>query len=123
MPPKPISRIFLYQNLFFSDIVVIGLQEYAPLSLMTAMLGPGEEKLKRWDLIITSHLNKLSGKTQYVKFQSKIMMGLCTLVYGKKEIMNLVSKISTTKVKTGFQGAGENKGAVIIRYLCKFLSK
>ncbi len=96
--------------------MVIGLQEFAPLSLKTVMLGPGEERLKRWDLIVSSHLDRLDPKTVYTKFQSKVMMGLCILLYGKKELVPLVSNIQASKVKTGFQGAGENKGAVILRY-------
>ena len=95
--------------------MVIGLQEFAPLSLKTAMLGPGEERVKKWDLIISSHLEKLDPKAKYLKFHSKVMMGLAIFLYGKKDIVEWMSNIQASKVKTGFKGAGENKGAVILR--------
>lgn len=99
----------------YSDILVIGLQEFAPLSLMTAMLGPGEERVARWDHLISSHLAKIYLEAKYTKFYSHIMMGLCTLLYGRTEIIDSISNIQTAKTKTGFQGVGENKGAVILR--------
>jgi len=97
------------------DLLVIGLQEFAPLSIKTAMLGPGEERLARWDHLIRSHLTTLYPSEKYTKFYSHIMMGLCTLLYGRTEIINLISNIHTAKTKTGFQGVGENKGAIILR--------
>ena len=94
---------------------MIGLQEFAPLSIKTAMLGPGEERLARWDHLVRSHLTTLYPSEKYTKFYSHIMMGLCTLLYGRTEIIDLISNIQTAKTKTGFQGVGENKGAVILR--------
>lgn len=95
--------------------MVVGLQEFAPLSLMTAIMGPGEERLKRWDLLVSTHLELAYPRENYVKLTSCIMMGLCVLLYGKKEHMKLFSPIKTAKARTGFQGVGENKGAVILR--------
>ena len=80
------------------------------------MLGPGEERLKRWDSVISAHLNKLDPSTKYMKFHSNFMMGLCIFLYGKKGIVGCISKIQASKVKTGFQGTAENKGAVLLRY-------
>ena len=86
------------------------------------MLGPGEERVKKWDLVISSHLNRLDAKTKYIRFHSKVMMGLCILLYGKKDVVTSISNIHASKVKTGFQGAGENKGAVILRHITLFTS-
>ncbi len=80
------------------------------------MFGPGEERLKRWDLVIISHLNRLDPKTKYIKVNSKVMMGLCICLYGKKDIAGMISEVQAGKVKTGFQGVGENKGAVVVRF-------
>lgn len=98
-----------------SDVVIIGLQEFAPLNIMTVFLGPGEERLTRWEALINAHLARAYPQVKYGKFESHIMMGLCILVYGRKEVMNMVSEVRTAKTKTGFQGVGENKGSVIIR--------
>lgn len=80
------------------------------------MFGPGEERLKRWDQIISTHLNRMDPNVRYIKFNSKVMMGLCICLYGRKEIVGLVTNIQASKVKTGFQGAGENKGSVVLGF-------
>jgi hypothetical protein len=84
---------------------------------MTVMLGPGEDRPKCWEDLITSHLTKNYQEVKYVKIHSHLMMGIYSLVLAKTQVSNLISKIKMMKVKTGFQGIAENKGSVIIRYL------
>ena len=81
------------------------------------MLGPEEERLKRWDVLINTHLNKTGQKVKYMKFYSNVMMGLCVIMYGKVEITGIASKFQSSNVKTGFQGTSGNKGAVMLRYI------
>ena len=97
------------------DIIIIGLQEFVPLSIISAVSGPNEDRLNQWNKIISKHLCVHYPKEEYVKFHSHIMMGLCTIIYGKKDYVKMITNIETVKVKTGFQGMAENKGAVILR--------
>ena len=107
-----VRSLFLINN---SDIIVIGMQEFVSLSIITAVLGPGKDKLARWEYIISTWLPKIYPKEKYTKIDCHIMMGICTLIYSKAEISDKIYNIQKTKVKTGFQGVGENKGAVVIR--------
>ena len=83
---------------------------------MTAMLGPGEDRPKCWENLISSYLVK-NYRAKYVKIHSHLMMGIYSLVFAKTQISDIISNIKMMKVKTGFQGIAENKGSVIIRYL------
>ena len=81
------------------------------------MLGPGEERVTRWDSLIISHLEKIYTSVKYVKIHSYIMMGICSLLYGRTDVVGQITNVKSIKIKTGFKGVAENKGAVIIRYL------
>lgn len=102
-------------DLLDRDVVVIGLQEFVPLGLMTAMLGPDGDRPKQWESLIANHLTRLYAN-KYVKVDSYLMMGIYSLVLVKAEVVDLISNVKVAKVKTGFQGMAENKGSVIIRY-------
>lgn len=78
--------------------------------------GPGKDRLERWDLLISSYLSKKAPNETYVQIKSEVMMGLCILVYSKKEIIYAISDLLVGKVKEGFNGTVGNKGAVIVRY-------
>ena len=98
------------------DVVVIGLQEFVPLNIKTAMMGPNEERLLAWKKIIDNNLKKVFKTTKYSNFQSVVMMGLCIILYGSKKILTMISNIKSGKRKTGLHGMTENKGAVILSF-------
>jgi len=53
---------------------------------------------------------------QYMKLVSFGMVGLAMLVYVRAEIHPFISDVDCDRVKTGLQGGGGNKGAVVTRF-------
>ncbi|MDR3547431.1 MAG: hypothetical protein P4M11_04010 [Candidatus Pacebacteria bacterium] len=98
------------------DLVVVGLQDFAHPGAKAAFAGQGDERVSRWDLLIGSHLDRLDPKTKYMKFQSRVSMGLYICMYGKCEIAEYLSSIEAGKVKTSPKGEEVSSGAVIIRF-------
>lgn len=66
-----------------------------------------------WEQIITRSLNK---RQRYICISKKAMVGCLIMIFTKDEHKNKVSKIRTSKVKTGFGGQSGNKGSVSVRF-------
>lgn len=98
-----------------SDFVILGLQEFVPKNMKSIFFESNTEHVNRWHSIIAKNLLRCYPKDKYIKAAMSSMADLCLFVYGKEERIRLVGSVRTEKVKMGFQGVGEDKGAVIVR--------
>ena len=75
-----------------------------------------EERIKRWDLLLGSHLLKLYPKTRYTLLSAKAALGMATFVYVKKDVGFMISDASSAKANTATASSATRQGAVILRY-------
>eukprot|EP00826_Nyctotherus_ovalis_P025633 TRINITY_DN1988_c0_g1_i12.p1 TRINITY_DN1988_c0_g1~~TRINITY_DN1988_c0_g1_i12.p1 ORF type:complete len:509 (+),score=75.74 TRINITY_DN1988_c0_g1_i12:1323-2849(+) len=69
-----------------SDLVVIGLQQFAPLSMKPVAGGSGDQRVMAWDGIILGCLNKISVNVRYVKVKGKAFKELYICVFAKDTV-------------------------------------
>lgn len=97
--------------------MAFGLQEFVSLNLVAALFGPDKQRFDNWDAVVSNGLVKTYPQERYKRLDVHLMMGLGILVYAKAELFSRITCLQKEKIKTGFQGVGENKGAVVVRYI------
>ncbi len=94
---------------------MIGLQEVVQAEETTTLTAAMEDRMKRWDLLLSSHLLKLCSKAKYTLLSAKAALGMAIFLYAKKEAVHLLSDIVSAKVKTATSSAEAKQGAMILR--------
>ena len=100
-------------NKFNADIYVLGFQEIVDLN--AANLWIENTANEGWEQQIEETLKASIPKHQYVKIESRTMVGILLCVYVKSTLRPFVRNVMTEKVGVGVFGTAGNKGGVGIR--------
>ncbi|CAD8047693.1 unnamed protein product [Paramecium sonneborni] len=105
--------VFQFPQDFIPDFIVISLQEIIELKAHN-LIGHNPDIVNQWIQNIDQSIN-FNGD-QFSLIQQENLVGMLLLIYSKKSLVQLISKISTNKIKTGLEGHTGNKGACVIRF-------
>lgn len=102
---------------------MVGLQEIVKLNSFSIFQGKNKSKMNEWELILRNAIEtaSLQAHTQdleekYVWVVAKVMVGCFIGLFVKHKLLQRITELKTTKIKTGLGGSAGNKGAVIVRF-------
>jgi hypothetical protein len=98
------------------DIVIIGFQETMVLNAFNCLKGHDKNRVDSLKSYAVDALNDLDPDESYTFVTHSAMVGLLVLCFCKSPIINKITDVMVTKVKTGFGGNMGNKGGVLIRF-------
>ncbi|CAD8146641.1 unnamed protein product [Paramecium pentaurelia] len=110
------NDVLQFHQDYIPDFIVISLQEIQQYKAHK-MIGQNQDIVNEWIKIIDSSIN--NNGNQFCLVQQENLVGMLILIYSKVSLVQLISKISTDKIKTGLEGHAGNKGACLIRFQIK----
>jgi len=99
-----------------ATLIVIAIQEIVELGAKSVVLSQAGDLQRQ--AALEARVEKVLSNTgnTYNKLVSFGMVGLAMLVYIRAELVPFVTDVDCDRVKTGLQGSGGNKGAVLTRF-------
>lgn len=98
------------------DIVIIGFQETLVLNAINCLKGHDKARVDALRSHAIDALEDLDPDASYKFVSQTAMVGLLMMCFCKMEVVDKISDVCSTKVKTGFGGNMGNKGAVLMRF-------
>jgi len=98
------------------DIFIIGFQETLKLNAINILKGHDKGRNEALKSFAQEAIDDLDHNTSYTSFAQSAMVGLYMVCFCKTSIIDRITDVQTTKVKSGFGGNVGNKGAVVTRF-------
>lgn len=98
------------------DVILIGFQETLKLNAMNILKGHDKSRCETLKSFAIEALDDIDHNFSYTAFAQSAMVGLLVIAFCKIDIVDRITDVQTTKVKTGLGGNAGNKGAVIARF-------
>jgi len=80
--------------------VIIGLQQFAPLSMKPLAIGLTDQRITLWDTLLLTYLNRIDKKVKYNKVNGKAFEELYISMYASNNSEHVVLDISFGSIKT-----------------------
>ena len=98
------------------DIFIFGFQETLKLNAINILKGHDKGRWESLRSFALDALNDIDHNFSYSWFAQSAMVGLLQLWFWKTDLIESITDIQSTKVKTGLGGSAGNKGSVICRF-------
>lgn len=102
------------------DIICVGLQEIVALNAVSIWQGENVSRMTEWEQLLRAAIESATDRKdpdeRYVWLVAKGMVGCYLALFLKQKLLNRVTELKATKIKTGLGGSSGNKGGVIVRF-------
>lgn len=106
-------KIDFSKNSNLPEMIILGFQEIVKLSAMNILIKSSSKKVDQLKKSVEKIINV---NDCYKEVHTSELVGLCLLVYCKKECIEKIKNIDSQIIKLGLGGLLGNKGALAIRF-------